>query len=107
MTNSRLDKLKVLLEDDPTNSFLLFAIAKELEGLGQSAAAITAFLDLVEKDADYVGTYYHLAKLYEAASDKVNALLIYEKGMLVAKKIKDLHALSELQNAKMNLELEE
>jgi len=107
MTNSRLDKLKALLVEDPDSSFLLFAIAKELEGLGQSEAAIEAFLVLVEKDVEYVGTYYHLAKLYEAASDTATALLTYEKGMLIAKKLKDLHALSELQNAKMNLELEE
>ena len=107
MTNNRLAQLKALLVEDRENSFLLFAIAKELEGLGQSEEAIETFLVLVEKDADYVGTYYHLAKLYEAASDRTNALLFYEKGMLIAKKVKDLHALSELQNAKMNLELED
>ena len=107
MTNKRLEQLKALLIEDPDNSFLLFAIAKELEGLEQPDAAIETFLGLIEKDEDYVGTYYHLAKLYEAASDKINALHIYEKGILIAKKLNDLHALSELQNAKMNLELED
>ena len=106
MTSTRLDRLKELLKEDPDNSFILFAIAKEYEGLGQNTTAINQFLALIEKDAQYVGTYYHLAQLYEETDDHEAALVIYQKGMAVAQAVKDQHAYSELQNAKMNLELE-
>ena len=53
-------------------------------------------LDLVEKHQDYVGTYYHLGKLYELLQKPNQALEIYEKGIETAKRIKDQHALNEL-----------
>jgi len=34
------------------------------------------------------------------------ALNIYEEGIIVARQLNDTHALSELKNAKMNLEIE-
>ena len=107
MTTNRLTQLKEMLAEDPDDSFLLFAIAKEYEGLEQYEEAIKGFVTLVEKDAAYVGTYYHLAKLYEEMEDADNALATYEAGILMAQKMKDLHALSELKNAKLNFELEQ
>jgi len=53
-----------------------------------------------------VGLYYHLGKLYEELGETDLALLTYEDGVSVAKKAADFHALSELHNAKMNLEIE-
>lgn len=106
MIETRLDRLKELLKEDPDNSFILFAIAKEYEGMGEKITAINHFLSLIEKDEQYVGTYYHLAQLYEETDEQEAALSTYQKGMVVAQAVKDQHAYSELQNAKMNLELE-
>ena len=106
MTNSRLTKLMTFLEVSPDDSFLLFAIAKEYEKLGVVDRALEYYLKLTTTDADYVGTYYHLGKLYEEEEANKKALAIYQKGIEIAKKIKDQHALSELMGAKMNLEME-
>ena len=70
------------------------------------ATALEYYLKLVAIDPDYVGTYYHLGKLYEEEEDLEKALVAYADGIVIAKKIKDQHALSELMNAKMNLEME-
>ena len=43
-----------------------------------------------------MGTYYHLGKLYEIINQKDDALITYEKGIAIAKKVKDQHALNEL-----------
>lgn len=106
MMSKRLDQLLELKKDNPTDSFLLFAIAKEYEKLEILDTALEYYLLLLSKDVDYIGTYYHLAKLYERKELNLEALKIYEKGILVAKKLEDQHSLSELLNAKMNLELE-
>jgi len=106
MIPTRLDRLQELLKEDPDNSFILFAIAKEYEGLGEKVEALNQYLALIEKDTQYVGTYYHLAQLYEETGDAEAALTTYQKGMAIAQAVKDQHAYSELQNAKMNLELE-
>lgn len=106
MTNSRLTKLMTFLEASPDDSFLLFAIAKEYEKLGTVDKALEYYLKLTNTDADYVGTYYHLGKLYEEEELGEKALEVYQTGIEIAKKIKDQHALSELMGAKMNLEME-
>ncbi len=106
MTNSRLTKLMTFLQDSPDDSFILFAIAKEHEKLGAIREAFDYYEKLTGVDPDYVGTYYHLGKLHEEEEATAEALAVYQKGIEIAKKIKDQHALSELMNAKMNLEME-
>jgi len=93
--------------ESPEDSFLLFAIAKEYEAADDLEQALTFYTQLAEKDADYVGTYYHLAKLYEKIEQPEKALDTYAKGMEVARRVGDQHALAELSSAKLNLEMED
>ncbi|MFN7115301.1 MAG: tetratricopeptide repeat protein [Saprospiraceae bacterium] len=106
MSSKRLQQLEALLESSPTDSFLLFAIAKEQEKLEEEVKALSYYNKLLQLDPQYVGTYYHLAKLYEKRGQFTEALEIYEKGMQIARQLGDQHALAELSSAKMNLELE-
>jgi tetratricopeptide (TPR) repeat protein len=53
--------------------------------------------DLINNHPGYVGTYYHLGKLYEALNRKDDAIKTYENGMKVTKEKRDNHAFSELQ----------
>ncbi|MGK0391251.1 MAG: tetratricopeptide (TPR) repeat protein [Maribacter sp.] len=101
--SDRLELLKSMLEKSPKDSFLLFAIAKEYEGLGENKAALDFFLNLKESQPDYVGLYYHLGKLYEKNDEIETAFFTYKDGMEVAKAAGDQHALSELAGAKLFL----
>ena len=74
---------------------------------GQISLAIDGLENLISIHPDYVGAYYHLAEFYKAEELYDKALNIYESGMTIAQKVGDLHALGELKNAKLNLELEE
>lgn len=102
----RLDQLLNLLNENPKDDFITFAIAKEYEKNGELDKALQFYLELVTQNKNYVGTYYHLGKLYEELFKNDDALRAYEQGILIASDQNDLHAKSELQNAKMNLELE-
>jgi tetratricopeptide (TPR) repeat protein len=104
--SDRLQTLQGLLSDSPDDPFLLFAIAKEYEKLLDFDQALEQYLLLQEKTPDYVGLYYHLGKLYERLDQWDNALETYKKGMTVARKAGDQHALGELAGAKMNLDEE-
>jgi tetratricopeptide (TPR) repeat protein len=106
MSKSRLEILKDMLENDPTDSFVQYAFAKELESSGEYIQALQAYESLMESDPEYVGLYYHLAKLYEKLENTDKAIEIYNIGIQVSKRLKDFHALSELNSAKMNLEME-
>ena len=101
---SRLDKLFTFLEAQPNEPFLLFAIAKEYESAGDDANALDFYQKLQATTPQYVGLYYHLGKLFERKNEPQNALETYKIGIEVAQKERDLHALSELKGAKMNLD---
>jgi tetratricopeptide (TPR) repeat protein len=100
---SRLHQLESLLVTDPNEPFLLFAIAKEYESAKDLPRARQFYERLRQTTPQYVGTYYHLGKLYELLELPELALSTYREGMTVAKSEKDMHAYSELAGAKLNL----
>jgi tetratricopeptide (TPR) repeat protein len=104
--SARLDSLKELLQDDPNDGFVLFAVAKEYEGMDDLEHALEFYERLRTVDPEYVGLYYHLGALYAEIEEPEKAMNVYKKGIEVATTMHDLHALSELKGAKMNLELE-
>ena len=103
MAADRLQQLLSFLENAPKDSFLLFALAKEYESNGNPEKALNYYLQIVDYDPEYVGTYYHLGKLYEKKEAYQEAFSTYKQGMEIAKKIGDKHALSELAEAKLIL----
>ena len=86
------------------DSFLQHALALEYIKLGKDGEALAQFNDLLEREPDYVGSYYHKAKLLEKNGKIDEALDTYEKGMEVAKRLNDKHSYSELMMAKEELE---
>ena len=92
-----------MLAEQPNDPFLNHAMALEEIKLGRDEEAKALFENLLEHDPDYVGSYYHLGKLLERQGDEQKAMEVYERGMETAKKIGDMHALSELRAAYDNL----
>jgi tetratricopeptide (TPR) repeat protein len=99
MQNTRLAKLLEFLSSEPNDAFILYALATEYNSLNDKENAFSYYLKLVNDHPDYVGTYYHLGKLYEKENQKEEAISIYQKGMVVARNKRDMHAFSELQGA--------
>ncbi len=97
--NERLELLKQHLKDDPDDSFLLFAIAKEYEKKEEFSKAQSYYEILKTKDENYIGLYYHLGKLFERNNENKKAIEIYKAGIHLAKKEKDFHSASELNGA--------
>ena len=104
MSISRKQSLLDLLEKEPDDSFLNYALALELHKEGKSNEAIDLIERLLAKDENYLGAYLQLGQLFEEAGKKKNALQIYEKGCSIAKKQNKLKALSELNQAILILE---
>jgi tetratricopeptide (TPR) repeat protein len=99
MNNQRIQRLLEMLLEEPNDSFLLYALATEYLKLNDNQKALFYYLETVNTNEDYVGVYYHLAKLYEGLKESENAFETYQKGMKIARKIGDNHAFSELQSA--------
>ncbi|HBB58254.1 MAG: hypothetical protein EBT80_00975 [Chitinophagales bacterium] len=96
---TRIDKLMAFLKDSPTDSFLQHALALEYQKIGDVQKARDLFEKLLHENPQYVGSYYHLAKLLESSGEEAAALVVYEKGMEQARLQNDQHALGELRSA--------
>jgi len=99
-----MDRLAQLLQfhqEDPEDPFLQFALAVEYLKLGQDTQALAFFESLIQNHPTYIGTYYHLGKLYEQLDRTEDAIAIYQRGIHIAEQIKDFHARAELQDALM------
>lgn len=101
MNQDRLQALKSFYEEDPDDPFTRFALAQEFLKRGRTAEALHFFEQLVSDDPDYVGTYYHLGKLYESLDRVDEARRTYERGIKIAESKRDAHARAELQDALM------
>jgi tetratricopeptide (TPR) repeat protein len=99
MQTARLNKLLEFLASEPNDPFVLYALATEYNSSDDHEKAFAYYLKLVEEHPTYVGTYYHLGKLYEKTEQTDQAIEIYKKGMQAARSKNDNHAYSELQGA--------
>jgi Tfp pilus assembly protein PilF len=95
----RIETLKEYLQKSPGDNFLQHALALEYIKLGNDIDARKLFEEILERDAEYVGSYYHLARLLERNGENEQAIKWYEKGMEAAKKAGDNHSYNELQMA--------
>ena len=98
MQNERLAQLFKFLEEDPKDPFTLYAIAMEFQKT-DPLVALKYYEQLLAEHEEYVGTYYHAAKLYAELDKTEEAAATFKKGMLIAQKQADHHAHRELQNA--------
>jgi Tfp pilus assembly protein PilF len=99
----RIKKLEEFLKSSPRDSFLKHALALEYVKLGDDDKASELFTEILTAEPAYVGSYYHLAKLYERKGKREEAMKTYEKGMEESKKAGEQHAYNELQAAYQNL----
>lgn len=97
-----MDRLETLLQyhsDDPDEPFVRYALAQEHLKRGEAGKALEYFEGLADDHPEYVGTYYHLGKLYEALGRAGDAIRTYQTGIEHATRASELHARSELQGA--------
>ncbi|MDI9337212.1 MAG: tetratricopeptide repeat protein [Alphaproteobacteria bacterium] len=97
--DNKIKILSQLLEEKPMDSFLLHALALEHLKINNYEQAKDCFLSVLKYNPNYLGSYYHLAKLLEQLQDEKSAIFYYEEGMKLAKQLKDNHAYNELKSA--------
>ena len=81
---NRIEVFKQMIEADPTNTMVLFGLAKEYEKLGQAEEVIKLLEDYIAKSDDEGNAYGSLAKAYDALGNRKKAKEIYAKGIEVS-----------------------
>ncbi len=95
---NRLDQLKQFAKDEPGDPFNLYALALEYLKSDRDEA-LKLFKILVEKNSEYLPTYYPYAQLLAEMKESDRAQHIFELGIDIARKQNDLKTLRELQAA--------
>ena len=103
----RKERILNLLEANPEDDFLLYALAKEFENEKQMDESILTFKKLLKIHPNYIGAYYHLAQALVSNQKKPEGILVIKDGIERAKALKDLHALSELQSLLNEIQMED
>jgi Tfp pilus assembly protein PilF len=96
---NRIERIIEFLNQQPKDNFLRHALALEYIKIGEEVKARDLFLEILTESPDYIGSYYHLAKVLEKLEQREAAIEWYEKGMAASKLAKDDHSYRELQAA--------
>lgn len=102
-----IEQIQALLTNNPKDSFLRFALAKEYENKGNDSEARSIYEGILSDSPDYIGTYYHLAKTLERLDEPAKAFGIYTEGIKMATQLGEHHAKAELAGARLELGDEE
>lgn len=103
MNNQRIEKLKELIEEDPTDPFPLYGLAMELVKESPERA-IPTFERLLNDFPDYLPTYYQTALILLEIGHTEKAKIVLENGIKLAEKARELKTKNELQTQLNNLD---
>ncbi|MCC6818165.1 MAG: hypothetical protein IT245_04680 [Bacteroidia bacterium] len=88
-----------MLELNPSDVFLRYALAMELVSENLTSQAIDSLVQIKISNPEYLPIYYQLGKLYESQNLNDLAIESYEQGMELAALNNEAKTLSELKSA--------
>lgn len=103
MPNDRLEQLRALLAEDPTDNFVRYAIALERKRAGDMEGGVHDLETLLRDDPKYVAAYYQLALMLADLGRAGEAVHACEIGSLQALTLGDRKARAELIELKNTL----
>lgn len=103
--NQRVDMLKQILADDPTNTLARYGLAMEYAGAGDADTALAEFNALIESNPEYANAYFMAAQTLVRAERKDEAKDFLGRGIAAAQRAGNRHAESEMQALFDELEL--
>ena len=104
MSNSRLDKLLEMLEKQPRDPFLLYAVGFEYEAAGQDGLAMEYYSLILQHQPGYLPVYYQAGLLQANMGNSAGAIELLNKGIELAKLHKDKKTENELRMALEEME---
>jgi tetratricopeptide (TPR) repeat protein len=99
VATNRLEILKEMVAQDPTNSFARYGLAMEFANTGDLAAAVNEFRGLIDQNSNYAAAYYHGGQSLEKLGRIEEARDLYEKGIEATRRSGDAHTRGEIEAA--------
>lgn len=96
-TSERLVKLQKMLEREPRDAFLLYAVGLEHRKLQQFDRALEYLEKVTEVDPGYVVAYQQRGQIYVHLRQLNEARQVYQQGIAAAAAKGDRHAQAEME----------
>lgn len=103
MSTSRLEQLRAMLQEEPGDVFLRYAIALELRRSGETRQAVDMLEALVREHPGHLATYHQLATMLAELGNTEDAVACCEVGMLHCIVHGDMRTRSELRELRDGL----
>jgi tetratricopeptide (TPR) repeat protein len=94
---SRKEQIAALLQEDPDDPFLRYALAMEYVGSGEDETALEHFARLLEEHPEYVPGYLQMGQALVRLGRSAQARDCWQRGIAVARSTGDLHAAQEME----------
>ena len=93
---SRLEKIEAMLVDDPTDIFLRYSLAMELEKAGNNDASLAKLGELTNESPPYVPAFFMASQQLVRLSRVKEARTMLRNGIEQARQQGDSHAAGEM-----------
>ena len=97
--NNRKNQLLSMLENEPEDVFLNYALAMELLSENNFEKAKQQLEKVLQLNKDYLPCYYQLGQVFEKLALNDEAILTYTNGLELAQKQQNTKAMGELKEA--------
>jgi Flp pilus assembly protein TadD len=99
MAASRLEILKSMVEQNPSDTFARYGLAMEYANSGRLDQAVEEYRNLLAANPSYAAAYFHGGQALEKLGRAEEARALYRQGIETTTRTGDLHTRSELQAA--------
>ncbi len=96
---NRIDQLQTLWNENPTDAFLIYALALEFVKIKKNTEAKYYFEKLVTEHTTYLATYLQYGNLLAHEGNFEKAEVIYRMGMQIAASQKQTKTYNEIEQA--------
>ena len=93
---TRREKIEAMLADDPTDTFLRYSLAMELDKEGDHDASLEKFAQLTGDDPPYVPAFFMSAQQLARLGRNEDARAVLNRGIAAANLQGDAHAAGEM-----------
>ena len=96
-TDSRREKIEALLANDPTDTFLRYSLAMELDKEGKNERSLTALRELIADQPPYVPAYFMAGQQLARLDRSDEACGVLREGIDQARSQGETHAAGEMR----------
>ena len=93
---TRREKIEAMLEDDPSDTFLRYSLAMELEKEGENERSLALFAELYGEEKPYVPAFFMAGQQLTRLDRVSEARAVLREGIEAARQQGDSHAAGEM-----------